>query len=733
MTPLIKKPANLLAGALLAFGACSNVSIDADQTVGTLPAIDGPTVEFDPANAIIPFPNNLLLSPTTGKVNIPAQCGENATTKAVREGVLNTLDGFGTFEAAMQVTFTAPVDPTTLTGHVLLYKRATGAAQVDPTTATAIPVTTIVGTTVRFDSTCTTPSNIDSLTIIPDVPLDEKSTYVVALTAGIKTATGDAYIPSATWAFVRQSVDPVTVVNGVVVADRTPLDPTDPTQNAELLGIDLLWNAHAQALAFLDAAAQTKRGDILVAFEFNTQTTTDPLNPAVPGSLAATVPTDPLVGTQSITQGASGEEFMQNVLGVNACAALGCNAIGDVLGGALIAPNYQTDGANPLSGGDPIPGPWSDPVHPTQNGNNVIKFLAFTPNRKIPTGGFPTIVFGHGLGGSKTNLFAIASQFAAAGFASVAIDFVASGDRAVQNSNDAALGCDGVVKVDSAPQCFAPILSADLAGTRDNLRQTSLDMLSLVAALKACGRDGDGNGICSDELVVDPAQLNYAGISLGGIEGSVVAAVSPDFKSALLNVPGVGLLDILENTDSLEIRCSLVDSLIGAGVLTGALFNPTDGTGLCTTDAWKASAQYQTFSSTARWVIDPADGANYTNLLATRKVLMQEVVGDQVVPNLATDDLGALIGLTPQTADIETGADQNASAAITTAPTTNKWLRYPTLPADSGSGFPGNAFQHASLLAPVSDANGPTIAGELGTERIQIDGITWLAINGQTR
>ena len=128
MTPLIKKPANLLAGALLAFGACSNVSIDADQTVGTLPAIDGPTVEFDPANAIIPFPNNLLLSPTTGKVNIPAQCGENATTKAVREGVLNTLDGFGTFEAAMQVTFTAPVDPTTLTGHVLLYKRATGAA-----------------------------------------------------------------------------------------------------------------------------------------------------------------------------------------------------------------------------------------------------------------------------------------------------------------------------------------------------------------------------------------------------------------------------------------------------------------------------------------------------------------------------------------------------------------------------------------------------------------------------
>ena len=56
----------------------------------------GPIVEFDPSNRIIPFPNNLLIDPMTGLVNLPAQCNESATAKATREQVLNKLDGFGT-------------------------------------------------------------------------------------------------------------------------------------------------------------------------------------------------------------------------------------------------------------------------------------------------------------------------------------------------------------------------------------------------------------------------------------------------------------------------------------------------------------------------------------------------------------------------------------------------------------------------------------------------------------
>ena len=78
--------------------------------------------------------------------------------------------------------------------------------------------------------------------------------------------------------------------------------------------------------------------------------------------------------------------------------------------------------------------------------------------------------------------------------------------------------------------------------------------------------------------------------------------------------------------------------------LLGDKWNPIAGTGLCTTEAWKAQPGYRQFSVIARWVLDPADPANFTRKLATRKFLIQEVVGDQVVPNVATENEGALVG-----------------------------------------------------------------------------------------
>jgi hypothetical protein len=180
-------------------------------------------------------------------------------------------------------------------------------------------------------------------------------------------------------------------------------------------------------------------------------------------------------------------------------------------------------------------------------------------------------------------------------------------------------------------------------------------------------------------------------------------------------------------------------------------------TGLCATDAWKQSPAYQQFSGIARWVLDPADGANYASMLAMRRFLIQEVVNDEVVPNIATNDEGALVGLMPQTADPyapnNVGVPDGASSAILTNPVANKWLQYPTLPStDAATGGFGNAFQHASLLSPVSPlvapghcSNDPATAcvlsstcqgsavcvypGTLGTARVQTDAITYLLFN----
>ena len=758
-----------VASAIVAACAtgCPDVKVDPGEVQGTLPGIDGPTVEFDPANSIIPFPNNLVLNPSTGRVNIPAPACESPASMAIRTGVLNQLDGFGTFEVGMQATFTEAVDMTTLAANIVMYQRASGTTMNDPTTAKKIPLKVFPSTTLRFDAaSCATPAMINAVTIVPMVPLDQRSTYVVALLNGINTATSKPFIPSFTWALVRQSADPVQFdANGNVTLNNTPLDPTgDANHNGipdltELQGLDTLWKAHAQALGFLDkTGAISARSDVLVAWEMTTQTTTDPLDPAVTGSPAAGLSATPLAGTQTIIPtGLTPRQFIDGVLvkiGAAAnlaaadatCAQIGCDAVGNVESGALVLSTFQAQNPNPLTGNPAVPGAWNDPKHPTAQGGGPTFPLIFVPAGTMPAGGWPTIVFGHGLGSQKESLFVFAPQLAAAGFASVAIDFVDHGSRAVRTSSAVALGCGpgtcsvtttqacdgeilslpacpgtetctGTVSFATAPQCYASFLSADLGGTRDNMRQTILDLQRLVLALKACTPAAP----CGT-FAVDPTHLGYAGISLGGILGSTTNAVQPDFKDALLSVPGVGWLDILENTQTLAISCSLVDNLIDAGVLVGAKFNPMAGTGLCTTSAWQQQPGYQQFSGIARWVLDPADGANYMAKLATKKYLIQEVIGDQVVPNVATMDEALLVGQTAMTADMYVGGT-TASAAILTGATNSKWVQYPTLPA-AGT-FPGNTFAHASLLRPAN----ATIDGALGTGRMQVDGITFLKIN----
>jgi dienelactone hydrolase len=745
---MTKTLASSLVLGLLGLAGCPDIKTDPDElAVGDS---DAPIVEFDPGSSIIPFPNNLVLDPATGKVALPKQCGEGPAQTVIRTNLLNTLDGFGTYESALQVTFSEMLDPASLTGHVLVYQLAKSGAGNDPTKATAIPALTIPGVTVRFDAACDKSEMVTALTIIAQGALEQRSTYVVALTKGVKTAGGEDFGASFTWSVISQAKSPVTFDEaGNVTSNQTPLDPKVEAQLTQLKGINQLWGVHKAPLDFL-AATGTARSDVLIAWTFNTQSN-DAIDPTVADSPAAKVLKTPLQGVASILpDGVTPTQFLSS-RGIPCAGGVPCAAVGDIVAGGLISPSYQTDTANPLgaAGGPPVPGPWNNPSRPTVvHAANVIQFLAAVPSTPAPAAGYPTVVFGHGLGSSKTTLLAIASQLAQAGFASVAIDFVAHDSRAVRVSKDPARGCDDArtPAPTTAPQCFAPFLSSDLAGTRDNIRQTVLDLVGLVESLKACSTTMCG------ALKVDPAHLSYMGISLGGIVGATAVANIPDFKAAVLNVPGVGLVDVLENTANLNIRCSLVDALIGVGVVTGEPFKPatptTPATGLCTTDAWKAQAGYQRFSAIARWALDPADGANFTRKLAAKKFLIQEVVNDQVVPNIATERMAALVGLMASAGAADPAnvfAGLAPSVAITTNPTASKFVRYTNLAPGSAASPPGNTFAHSSLLAPAptvfppagdppaplacNPGTGVACDGVLGTARVQTDAITFLFTN----
>jgi hypothetical protein len=772
---------------LAVLAGCPDVSKDSNEGAPV------PTAEFDPANSIVPFPNNLVIDPATHRVSLPAQPCESDVAKATREQTLNKLDGFGTYEVAMTTTLTEPPDPTTLSANVIMYKIATGTTPVDPQGAQPVPVVVQPTKTLRFDpASCTTPAMIDTIAVVPQVPLEQHATYVVAVKSGLAPMAGGTFFPSAIWSFVRQTEPPVTLdANGNVVSERTPLDPTDPTDAngngipdaiEQLRGIAQLWQVHAPALQFLDkTGAISSRGDVLVAWTFTTQTTTDPLDPQVAMSPAAMAPTGKLGTFISLNQqvGLTAPQFLAAVLPAGTCNALPCNAVGEVFGGALVSPSYQQLGPNPLSGGNMIPGAWDDPYQPTvQNMDQGVQFLATIPAGGTPP--YPLVVFGHGLGSSKDTMLAIAPQLAAAGFATIAIDFQAHGSRAIRASIDPAIGCAGHCSVTTGTACtatsdcptgetckngagttisptttqlcYAPFLSPDLATTRDNIRQTVLDLERLVLAAKACGASGCTAAVPPNSAFpIDPNHIVYMGISLGGIIGSTTSAVVP-FQGSVLNVSAMGWVDILENTQTLGIKCPLVNALIDLGIVMGTKWDPANPTvGTCTTSDWLMQPGYRQFAATARWVFDPADGANFATKLAPRKFVLQEVVDDKTVPNIATDRQGALLGLMPMMADPYAPPSSPPSAAITTNLTQSKWVRYKDLPAtDAATGNFGNAFQHASLLSPAaapghcvgntamvcgssadcSGAGGVCVfPGVLGTARVQVDAITFLVGN----
>ncbi len=724
----------LASSLVVGVTGCPDIKVDPGEGVADRP----PTVEFDPANAIVPFPNNLVVDQTTKKVTLPAQLCESPTSKAVREGVLNKLDGFGTYEAAMSVTFTAAPDMASVTDHVVLYKKTTP--------LTVVPTLVLPTVSIRYKdaSSCTTPTLVPALAIIPMVPLEQNTTYDVAILDGLTTG-GMAFAPSGTWSLVRNKVDPVTLDgvdgsgNPIITVNNTPLDPSDKNGLAQIVGIDTLWKAHSGVLTALDAAGHP-RDKVLLAWELTTQTVTSPLDPTVTDSLAANhdghfagfaFPAAGLAAGQ-------GEAFLVGALGQATCDALGCANVGDVLGAQFGSTQFQQPVTNPLAGEPPTPGAWNDPIHPTEADliNPNLTALIATPKTAMPPNGWPLVIFGHGLGSSKSSLAVFAPQLAGQGFASVAIDFVDHGSRAIRTRNDAECADVGGKAPDPTvlQECFALFLSTDLAATRDNIRQTVLDLQALHKALVKCSTGTGCAGPDGIQFKVDATKVVYAGISLGGIIGSTFVSLTPGVKAAVLNVPGVGLIDIIENTGNIGIRCTLVNALIDAGVVSGDKWTGST-TGLCVEadQGWKTQPGYQQFSAIARWALDPADGANYVGpRLPTKKFLIQEVVNDQVVPNIATDREAALVGFTtPALADsmpspAVTMQPPVASAAITTNPFTSKWVRYTNLPADANAMFPGNSFQHASLLAPVTDSTG---AGKLGTLRVQIDAITFLVAN----
>jgi hypothetical protein len=564
------------------------------------PAVFAPM--FRVAPGILPFPTDLYFSGSTdGTLNIPASLAALTPHFAA----LNAQDGYSTVAPA-SVRFTTAINPASITAATVRVVEV----NVDNATKATIGVGPRGPLVFGTDYTARVQPTIDSagatLEIIPLRPLSPSTGatnrgYLVILTNGLLSSTGAAAVPDTDYAAIKAAL------------------PTCASLTGSMNGICLLTGAHLQ----IAGAVGVPAANAVLTFSFSTQNTRDTLN--IAAALAA--PT-------AMTAGFMGFTIQTMVPSLP--------PIANVYAGTLAIPYYHNPAA-PLTGswrGNPftaVPGQPTtthlsrfNPV-PVVQANLTIPLFLTIPNAAAgfptkPAAGWPVVIFQHGLRGNRTQAVAIAAAYAAQGFAVAAIDIPLHGitdttSPFYQAANERTFNLNLVNNATGAPPADGVI---DGSGThiinltsvltsRDNLRQAAIDIVQLSRSLPGLDIDGDTLGD------FDPARIHYAGISLGGIVGTVANALPGPVQSAYLSVPGGGIANLLRESVALS---------------------PTVNAGLAASGLVPGLTLYEIFFRNAQTAIDSGDPLNYiATTFAMRPIVVTQVVNDTVVPNTATQRL----------------------------------------------------------------------------------------------
>ena len=293
----------------------------------------------------------------------------------------------------------------------------------------------------------------------------------------------------------------------------------------------------------------------------------------------------------------------------------------------------------------------------------LVDFVLTIPERARPGEPIPVVVFGHGLETSRELVYMIANKLAIHGYAAISVDLALHGGRAVclrdTDCKGSSASCDdlhtcrerdgslGELRSVDSPFRDGPsypttsgepfINLEDIQASRDHFIQALVDLCQLVRVVRGADWEQATGG-----YTLDGQDVMYLGMSLGGILGSVLTVVEPTISSYLLNVPGAGLFEMVENS---------------------AAFSTLYDKSLAHRDIQRGSDDHFTFEHGIRWMLDAVDPVNvvqhtigrplrYTDpvdgqqkLLPTKRVMIQMARGDSVVPNITTRILSARMGV----------------------------------------------------------------------------------------
>lgn len=311
-----------------------------------------------------------------------------------------------------------------------------------------------------------------------------------------------------------------------------------------------------------------------------------------------------------------------------------------------------------------------DPSSP--HATDKIKELNLPPLVE-PENGWPVVILTHGITSKKEDMLALTGILSAFGFATVAIDLPLHGSRGFDLDND---GTDDINASTVSATHFMNL--ASLLTTRDNLRQSSADLLGLRLGLNFFS----GNYSDDQAINIDATKIYFAGHSLGAITGINFLAlansplsdeVDPLFKvaAASLAMPGTMAANFLIESASfgnviksqVTYKQSEEFQQYVATVHTGSqpptqqelagyyadfylLLSPEQQVALNIT--------FSQFVFATQTAIDAGDPVNYAQIMASTEIPSHliAVVGngtdnlpDQVIPNqVTTSPLGGTEG-----------------------------------------------------------------------------------------
>jgi len=636
------------------------------STGGTAPAAFRPLFQVE--QGLLPYPTDLLLNGSVdGTINAPLlQVAPNTVS-------VNALDGFGV-NGEITVRFSEPINAATLATPGAVTVLETQMLTLTTGTSVArVPFQVRRALIPGVDYTVGLSSAVDAggqmLSIKPLKPLTPSTGGVTfnpaspppGLPLGALDASGVGYLVILTGAIQATDGTPAAPDNDYATI-VSALAPTLATMNPAA-GCATITNATLQAVCgavephlLIAATAHIPLNSVAMTFSFTSESVRDTLVQMATTikNAAAMAP----IAVQGLPNGHGGILTTKNILDpTNQNPFLTGNA--DVYEGTITIPYYLPTPAD-ATAADPKPptdGQWlsANPVSLVagQTGSNfitrynpipavrhtlTIPLLMTFPNAiPKPANGWPVAIFVHGITRNRADALAIAESYASAGFAVAAIDLPLHGitptdpaaalripgvqertfDVDYVNNTTLQAPADGVIDGSGANyiQVASPITS------RDNNREGVVDILALAHALPGAIVVPTTTPIASP---IDGTKIALSGQSLGSIIGTMVASVPSDIQSFGLSVPGGGITQLL-------LESPTFGPSISGGVAAQLGLNTT---------------LYNVFFRDSQAAIDAADPVNHASYAAASKpLLIHKVIGDQVIPNDATDRLLKAAGI----------------------------------------------------------------------------------------